>query len=70
MDIAEEMREWRKAHHMSQKNMAIAMGLAPGGGGKKTLWSIENRRHKPSYSTLARFESLKTRYEREKNGIV
>ena len=47
--------------------MALAMGLAPNGGGKKSIWNIENRRHHPSYSTQEKFESLKARYERNKN---
>jgi transcriptional regulator with XRE-family HTH domain len=60
---------WRKAHHMSQKSMALALGLAPGGG-KKTIWNIENGRHGPSYMTQEKFEQLKLRYERNKNGIA
>ena len=67
MEAAIEWREWRKAHHMSQKSLAIALGLAPGGGGNKTVWNIENGRHAPSYTTQARFEALKARHERNKN---
>ena len=68
MESPAEWKAWRIAHHMSQKSMALALGLGPSGGGKKTIWSIENGRHRPSYMVLARFDALKERYERNRNG--
>jgi transcriptional regulator with XRE-family HTH domain len=66
METAAEWKAWRIAHHMSQKSFALALGLAPNGGGTKTIWNIENGRHKPSYMTQARFEALKERYGRSR----
>ena len=62
METPAEWKSWRIAHHMSQKSLAIALGLGAAGGGKKTVWGIENGKHKPSYTTLARFDALKERY--------
>jgi transcriptional regulator with XRE-family HTH domain len=68
MQRADEWREWREANNLSQQDMAIALGLGRSGG-RKTVWSIENGKHKPSYSSQRKFEQLKNRYERNKHGI-
>jgi transcriptional regulator with XRE-family HTH domain len=69
IDRAKEWREWREANNLSQYDMAVALGLGVIGG-RKTVWSIENGKHKPSYSTIRKFEALKRRYERNKNGLA
>ena len=69
IDRAKEWREWREANNLSQYDMAVALGLGVIGG-RKTVWNIENGKTKPSYSSQRKFEQLKRRYERNKDGLA
>jgi transcriptional regulator with XRE-family HTH domain len=66
MSRASEWREWRLANNLSQNDLAIAIGLGLKGGGRKTVWNIENGNTQPSYLTQRKFENLKKKYARAK----
>lgn len=53
-----EWRKWRKAHHLSQHQLAHAMGVCP-----RTIEYIENGHRRPSMTSREKMAQLQQRYK-------
>ena len=49
-----EMRDWRERNLFSQRDLALALGLAV-----RTIWGIEAGEHSPTHRTQRKFRDFK-----------
>lgn len=59
-DYATEWKWWRKAHHMTQAQLASALGLT-----WRTILNIEKGYTRPSVTSRMKLQALQNKYQQE-----